>query len=504
MLLALGGLPWLGACGSRSTLSVDAGDRVPASGGSPGMPDEDEPCEAGFRRTDAGACEDIDECAESLSDCSENATCVNELGSSSCQCHPGWVGDGQSCEPKVQRISVQAFGEDGSFGGKFPAISYDGRYVGFVSRSANLVRGDANGEEDVFVRDRLLGTTERVSLGTTGAESNGASTALALSADGNVVAFFSDATNLVDGDDNGGWDVFVRDRALATTERASVSSSGVGANAPASLPALSGDGRFVAFTSTANNLVVGDTNAFTDVFLRDRELGTTERISVGSGGVPADAPSQGAVVSGDGRYVLFQSDASNLGGGDNGASDLFLRDRTAGTTELITAGVFGSAADGPSELGAISSDGRYVVFSSLATNLVYGDLNEQVDVFLFDRVQGSMERVSVSAGEGNDYSGSPSLSDDGRFVVFSSYADNLVSGDDNLGSDIFVRDRHSATTARVSLDAFGVQADSGSYAPVISGNGHVIAFSSTASNLVDVDENHDADVYVVIGSGSGF
>jgi Tol biopolymer transport system component len=115
-----------------------------------------------------------------------------------------------------------------------------------------------------------------------------------------------------------------------------------------------------------------------------------------------------------------------------------------------------------------------------------------------------MERVSVSAGEGNDYSGSPSLSDDGRFIAFSSYATNLVSGDDNLGSDIFVRDRHSGTTARVSLDAFGVQADSGSYAPVISGNGHVIAFSSNASNLVDIDENHDADVYVVVGSGSGF
>lgn len=220
------------------------------------------------------------------------------------------------------------------------AIGNVGRFVAFVSDSSNLVPGDTNGVADVFVLDRARQTIERVSVASGGAQANGDSGLFtpAITPDGRFVAFASTASNLVPGDTNGTWDVFLRDRLRGTTERISIGGDGEQANGGSSgAPALSADGRFVAFGSFASNLVPGDTNGAADVFVRDRANGTTERVSVATGGGQADGGGGDPTISADGRYVAFDSSASNLVAGDaNGATDVFVHDRQTGTTTLVS------------------------------------------------------------------------------------------------------------------------------------------------------------------------
>ena len=206
-----------------------------------------------------------------------------------------------------------------------PAISADGRFVAFNSFASNLVPGDTNGATDIFVRDRELGTTRRVGVGLGGVQANEASTAAAVSANGRFVAFDSFASNLVPGDDNFARDVFVYDRRAGTTRRVSVGSAG--SNGESFFPAISADGRFVAFVSSATDLVPGDTNNEDDIFVRDLELGATRRVSVGPGGTQGNGPSSGPALSADGRFVAFEIAANTLVPGDtNGATDIFVRD----------------------------------------------------------------------------------------------------------------------------------------------------------------------------------
>ncbi len=207
-------------------------------------------------------------------------------------------------------------GAEGNDQSRDPAISSDGRYVAFGSDASNLVSGDTNAARDVFVRDRKLGTTRRVSVSSTETQGNSVSFGLpAISSDGRYVAFGSDASNLVPGDTNRSADVFVRDRKLGTTRRVSVSSTETQGNSPVSFgpPAISSAGRYVAFGSDASNLVSGDTNGSADVFVRDRKLGTTRRVSVSSTGAQGDSGSFGPVISSRGRYVSFSSDCVEPG-----------------------------------------------------------------------------------------------------------------------------------------------------------------------------------------------
>src|SRR6266446_5737670 len=307
-------------------------------------------------------------------------------------------------------------------------------------------------------------TTERVSVASGGTEANGASLSSALSADGRFVAFDSAATDLVAADTNGVSDVFVHDRQTGATERVSVASGGAQADGSSGLigfafpPALSADGRFIAFVSVATNLVAGDTNGATDVFVRDRQTGTTERVSVASGGTQANNASRYPALSADGRFVAFQSDATNLVVGDtNGMTDVFVHDRQTGTTERVSV-ASGGGTQGTGNSGgffafpALSADGRFVAFQSDATNLVAGDTNGATDVFVHDRQTGTTERVSVASGgtQGNGFSAGPALSADGRFVAFHDTATNLVAGDTNGASDVFVHDRQTGTPERVS------------------------------------------------------
>jgi Tol biopolymer transport system component len=383
----------------------------------------------------------------------------------------------------------------------FPAISADGRIVAYASAAPDFVTDDSNSMTDVFVSERARNETTLLSRGLNGAAADGPSavdSAPAISADGQLVAFSSSATNLVAGDSNGVGDVFVYDRARKEMSRVSVGPGGAEATGRDSFaPALSGDGRYVAFASDANNLVADDTNNATDVFVYDRQAKTTARVSLGPDGVQADGgESYGPALSADGTVVAFVSRATNLAPGATDDGDtVFVRDLKAGTTTRV-----GGAGDpeGFVPTAALSADGRFVAYPSAVATLVPGDTNNAVDVFVFDRQAGTTERTSVGPDgtQGDRASTAPAISADGRFVAFQSDAATFVPGDSNHRSDIFVRDRRSGTTTRVSLGPSSVQGDRPSTGPQISANGSFVAFESLATNLVPGDTNSAPDVFV--------
>jgi Tol biopolymer transport system component len=403
---------------------------------------------------------------------------------------------------QTTRVSVSSAGAQVTGNSEAPALCAEGRFVAFYSQAAGLVPEDANTIDDVFVRDRLLGTTTRVSVTTAGVAGNGDSDFPDLSADGRHVAFRSSATNLDPAEANNSQDVFVHDRLLGTTTLASRFSNGTGATfGISSYPSISADGRYVAFESTAA-FDVADNNAKTDIYLHDLALGLTERVSVNNAAYPANVltgSSYAASVSGDGRFVAFASDAANAVSGDtNTKRDVFVRDRLLGGTSRVSVATGGTQATDSSDSPAISPDGTWIAFDSLANNLVAGDTNGQRDVFLHNRLTGETTRVSVdSAGvQANFPSSQAAVSDDGRFVTFKSDASNLVPGDTNGGSDVFRHDRSNGQTVRVSVQTGGAQADESSSEPAISADGSLVAFDSTSPDMVPGDTNDRRDVFV--------
>ncbi|MCS6908422.1 MAG: hypothetical protein RML93_11150, partial [Anaerolineales bacterium] len=306
------------------------------------------------------------------------------------------------------------------------------------------------------------GDTTLVSVSTSGSVGNGGSINPSLSADGRYVAFESSAPDLVLGDTNGKWDIFVRDRQTGTTKLVSTGFGLLGpANGNSFNSAISADGRYVAFESIASNLVPGDTNNKRDIFVRDLQTNTTGRVSVSTGGSQANDHSYNPAISADGRYVAFWSDASNLVPNDtNGVSDIFVHDRQTGETRRVSVSSTGVQANMVSYFPSISADGRYVAYNSIASNLVSGDSNGEFDVFVHDLTNSQTQRISVSSDgtQGNGSSLQPKISGNGRFVAFQSYATNLVNNDTNGRLDVFVRDLQTGTTERVSVDSFGGQA----------------------------------------------
>ena len=399
----------------------------------------------------------------------------------------------------TERVSLDSLGAQGNALSEYPSFSADGRYVAFQSFASNLVSGDTSGS-DIFVHDRQSGTIERVSLTSLGEEANDSSYRASISADGRYVAFSSWATNFVSGDGNTLYDAFVRDRQSGTTECVSVDPLGIPGNNQSNSSAISADGRYVAFVSYASNLVSGDTNGTADAFVRDRQSGTTERVSLDSLGSQGNDFSGSSAISADGRYVVFLSLANNLVSGDTNATfDVFVRDRMGGTTELVSLDSLGALGNAQSYGSAsISADGRYVAFYSSASNLVSGDTNGALDTFVRDRLSGTTERVSLDSlgAQGNGESYEPSLSADGRYVVFYSSASNLVSGDTNGTTDVFVHDRQSGTTERLSVSSLGAQGNGRSESLSISADGSCVAFHSLANNLVSGDTNGFQDIFV--------
>ena len=397
------------------------------------------------------------------------------------------------------RVSVSSAGVEGNSSSYFPSISANGWYVAFESVASNLVSGDTNGESDVFVRDTLTNTTTRVSVPSDGGEGNDRSELPSISADGRYVTFDSAASNLVSGDMNGSGDVFVRDTLTNITTRVSVSSDGGEGNAFSGYPSISADGRYVAFSSDSSNLVSGDTNGRPDVFMRDTLMNTTTRVSVSSAGVKGNSSSYSPSISADGRYVAFVSDASNLVSDDtNAEDDVFVRDTLMNTTTRVSVSSAGIEGNNISHSPSISADGRYVTFQSLASNLVSGDTNGNGDVFVRDTLTNITTRVSVSSDgvEGNYHSSVPSISADGRYVTFGSGASNLISGDTNGVWDTFVRDTVTNITMRVLANSTGVEGNNNSGSPSISADGRYVAFLSDANNLVGGDTNDSTDVFV--------
>jgi Tol biopolymer transport system component len=408
----------------------------------------------------------------------------------------------------ISRVSVDSNGIEGDGNSGWTtvyqqrpiAISADGNVVAFQSDATNLVPGDVNGFTDIFVRDRTTGITERVSVDSSGIAADGDSYQPILSTDGRYVVFWSEATNLVAKDTNKVADVFLRDRTNGTTERVSIHSNGSQGDFGSYRAAISSDGRFVAFESDADNLIPGDANSSTDIFLRDRQNGTTRRVSVDSFG--HEAKPGGCfdpAISADGSIIAFSARSSSLVPGDtNLVSDVFVRDLVNLVTERVSVDSSGAQANGNSVHPALSTDGNVVVFESSAVNLVAGDTNVRADVFVHDRNTGTTERASVdsSGAESNDDSMDPAVSSDGRFVVFASSASNLVAVDANGVDDVFVRDRLAGTTALVSFDCAGNPGDAPSSTPDLSDDGQEIVFSSQATSLVDGDGNAVGDVFL--------
>ena len=408
---------------------------------------------------------------------------------------------GLSSGQTTTRVSTNSTGIEGNNISSNCAISADGRYVAFESIASNLVPGDTNGCADIFLRDRQTGTIERISVDSSGTESNGKSLTPFISGNGRFVSFLSSATNLVPGDTNAVDDVFVRDRLTGKTERASLDSSGNQANNHSAKSApMTPDGRYVVFLSSASNLVSGDSNGYVDVFVRDRQTSKTEIVSISSTGFQGNRSAYSAPsISADGRFVAFQSAASNLVLGDsNFTDDIFVRDRQTAKTERVSVNVSNQEGNSGSYYPAISGDGRFVVFESTANNLVTGDTNNAVDIFLRDRQTSLTTRLSVSStgAQANSGSVSATISADGRTVAFCSSATNLISGDVNSRSDDFVRDLSTGLTEILTIDSNSVQANEDSTGPSMSDDGRVFAFWSSASNLVANDTNGCEDVFV--------
>lgn len=403
----------------------------------------------------------------------------------------------------TERVSVASDGrQGGDISGRFapPDVSGDGRVVGFDSQANDLVPNDANGAVDVFVHDRTAGLTELVSVNSAEVQGNDDSTSPSLNENGTIVAFSSDATNLAPGDTNGSDDVFVRDLVAGTTELVSVNNRENVGNGSSSSPDITPNGRYVAFSSTASNLVRGDTNETTDVFVRDRLTGTTERVSVASDGTEGNLFSAGPAISATGRYVAFNSFANNLVADDtNGVVDIFLHDRVTGTTVIVSRPASGEQANDFSVSPAISESGRSIAFLSQASNFVAGDDNQAQDVYLRDMATGVVERISVNSAEegANAQSGfsqrgsssGPDISADGRYVTFDSFATNLVAPDTNDAIDVFRRDRVDGTTVLISVSVDEVPGDRSSSDTAVSDDGRVVAFISQATNLVRRDTN---------------
>ncbi|MFZ5819138.1 MAG: hypothetical protein ACOYYJ_04475 [Chloroflexota bacterium] len=405
---------------------------------------------------------------------------------------PGAALTARAAPGDITRVSVDASGTQAIGGSQQAAISGDGRYVAFKSDASNLVSGDTNGVGDIFVHDRQTGAIARVSVDSGGLEPNGGSYSPALSYDGRYVAFASDASNLVSGDTNVVTDIFVHDRTTGQTTRVSVDSSSAQANDYSSEwgTAISGDGRYVAFSSQATNLVSGDTNNEGDVFVHDRDTGQTGRISVDSTGAQANGQSSSPSISSDGRYVAFSSNAPNLVAGDtNDQTDVFVHDRQTGATSRVSVSSTGAQTIGHTSYDpAISGDGRFVAFFSGAENLV-PDFTWEGYIYVHDRQTGQTTRESLSS-DGWQLIGTaenPVLSSNGRYLAFDFY--DKSEGMPNL--NIYVRDRQTGTTVQVTHGT-----DYLSRAPSISADGMIVAFRSDRPNLVSGDTNDADDIFV--------
>jgi Tol biopolymer transport system component len=392
-------------------------------------------------------------------------------------------------EAAVGATRVPAAGAPASFTTEAPAPSL--RRVAFQSDATTLVAGDTNGRTDMFVRDIVTGTTTRASVSSTGNQLFfGDAAQGAMTPDGKFLAFQYGGSDLIPGQN--GSRIYVRDLDTGTVEVSPPPPDPISASAPT----ISADGRMVAFH--------GFSFTNSNIYVWDRQTGTLTNISLTpSGAASTSGNCFSPALSGNGRYVAFESFKNDLVlGGTNGVRHIFVRDLQTNLTEQVSRSSAGVQGNANSTVPAISADGRFVAFPSAANNLVSNDLNGVVDIFVRDRQTGTTEIVSVSTGgdrantNGGDEPQPPSISADGRYVVFEHAASNLVTGDTNGTYDIFVRDRQLGTTQRISLSSAGVEGNGSSRWASIYPGGRFVAFASEASNLVTGDTNGVADIFL--------
>lgn len=367
-------------------------------------------------------------------------------------------------------------------------LSATGRYlliqaVAYIS----LVPEDTNGAVDVYVVDRATKSFTLVSKNAAGVVGNSHSFVHfgAMTQDASYVAFSSAATNLGGSDTNGLNDVYVKNMATGAVVRASLSNMGAEPNADCFALDISADGRYVLFQSAATNLVASDTNSGEDVFLRDTVAGTTMMIDVSSAGVQGNATTNFAMMSSDARFVLFTSPATNLVPGDtNACADVFVRDTLFNTTTRVSVSSTGAELSNYSTGTDISADGRYIAITSGALVLPT-DPNSNWRVYVRDQVMGTFTRVSMTSGgaQPNGLCGSGSVSDDGQMVTFSSNASDIVPGDTNGVSDIFAHNLTTGVVARVSVGASAQQPNQALDGYAISGDGRYALFDTAATNI---------------------
>jgi Tol biopolymer transport system component len=399
------------------------------------------------------------------------------------------------------RVNTNAAGVEADGKTDVSTVSADGRFVAYSSVASNIVGGDTLGLRDVFVYDTLTGQADLASGTPGGQPGNGVSgSELALSASGHLVAFDSWASDLVPGDTNGQLDIFVRDLRTGSTERVSVDSAGAEADGPSAGVSMSADGRWITFSSWASNLVPGDVNGVQDVFLHDRQTGETRRISETAEGVGGEGESHSPAISSNGMFVAYSTRANNLVSEPLGTYHyIFVHDLQTESTWHASVDSLGEFAHGDCDTRpSITPDGRYVAFATDAYNLAVPDLNWVSDIFVHDRLTGDTTRVSVSStgAEANGGSILPTMSDDGRYVAYMSSASNLVAGDTNGQPDVFLLDRNSGKVRCVSLDKLGGPANGPSTTPTLSPNGLRLVFGSDASDLIALDANQLRDVFL--------
>jgi Ca2+-binding RTX toxin-like protein len=404
-----------------------------------------------------------------------------------------------------------ALGNDGStlYGAR--TLSNNGRYAVFESYANNLVVGDTNGVEDVFLKDLQTGAVQRISTSTDGQEGNDGSYWANISEDGRYVLFQSNASNLVVGDTNGVTDLFLKDMQTGTLQRISTAADGAESNDSVSDASISADCRYIVFSSWASNLVANDTNNSCDVFIKDLQTGEIQRISTSTAGGQGDGDSarkNPPIFSQDGRYVIFSSDAGNLVAGDtNGMTDVYRKDLQTGNIQLVSAsasGVIGDADSGSHYSVSASADGRFIAFESEATNLVPGGANidpwgsQMVDLYLKDMRTGAIRCVSTDENgvRGNGWSEAPALSADGRYLVFKSDATNLMPYDINRNCDMYIKDLQTGVVQSLSVNSKSMQGSGALGIPSITVDGHSIVFESAAA-LTSGDLNTVSDVFRV-------
>ena len=395
----------------------------------------------------------------------------------------------------ISRALDGASGNESSGG---PSVSTDGTLIAYSSHASDLVAGDDNDAYDVFVYDRRADQTTRVSLDVDGESPDGDSYASQLAAGGRYVVFLSRASDLVPVDTDGELQTYLFDRVEGTTTLVTLNAAGRAANGDTWQVTVDAKGRFVAYVSEASNLAPDDTNGVTDVFVYDVRTGATTLITRNSSGAVANGAAHGVDITDDGQVVAIASYATDLVADDaNDSSDVFTLDRSGGAWALVSRNRQGLAATGNSYGPSLSPDGSHLAFDSAAPDLAGRDDNEVEDVFLLNRSSGHLRLLSrgLDGWAAGADSHTEVVSRGARAVTFFSWADDLVTGDDNSDLDIFLRDRRDGITL-VSKTKDGSPGDFGSFGSALDGPANVVVFASSATNLVPDDGNSQGDVFV--------